>query len=85
MGERWSVMTTPEVPAVVTCAKDGKMIFLSTTGTVFYRNGVSYAQPTGTDFVKVNIQRAGTVIDVSVAENGDCWILFEDGFVQFID
>jgi len=78
-------METPEAPAVVTCAKDGKLLFLSTAGNVYYRNGISYAQPHGTDFIQVNIERAETVIDVSVGENGDAWILFQDGFVQYID
>jgi hypothetical protein len=73
------------MPTVVTCAKDGKVLFLSTEGEVFYRNGISYANPTGSNWMAVIIPRAGTVVDISVAENGDAWILFADGFVQYID
>merc|ERR1712159_431404 len=63
------------------------MLFLSTTGEVYYRNGISYSNPTGTDFVQVNIPRSETnmVVDLSVSEDGDAWILFADGVVQYID
>ena len=87
MGDGWSTISTPAVPAVVTCAKDGKLLFLSTTGAVYYRNGISYATPHGSDFIQVVIPRSetSTVVDLSVGENGDAWVLFEDGFVQYID
>ena len=71
----------------MTCAKDGKVLFLSTSGSVYYRNGISYGSPHGSDFVKVDIPRSATntVVDISVGENGDVWVLFQDGFVQYID
>jgi len=86
-GTSWTTMSTPGTPRTVTCGAQGKMLFLSTTGEVYYRNGVSYANPSGTDFVQVTIPRSATnmVVDLSVGESGDAFILFADGFIQYID
>jgi hypothetical protein len=82
-------MSTPEQPAIVTCGARGRMMFLSTAGNVYYRDGISYADPTGTSFTKVDLSNGGhvsTVITVSMSEeSGDAWLLYEDGIVQFID
>jgi hypothetical protein len=80
-------MATPGVPRTVTCGAAGKMLFLTTTGDVYYRNGVSYSNPTGTEFVQVVVPRSSTnmVVDLTVSEDGDAWILFADGVVQYID
>jgi hypothetical protein len=87
-GDGWTTMATPEVPALVTCGARGRLMFLSAAGSVFYRNGISYGQPTGTNFVKVVMTEAhqSNVVTVSVSElSGDAWLLYEDGQVQYID
>jgi len=89
LGDGWATMATPEQPAIVTCGARGRMMFLSTAGNIFYRDGISYAEQTGTSFTQVDLSQGGhnsRVITVSMAEDsGDAWLLYEDGFVQYID
>jgi hypothetical protein len=40
-------MATTGVPHTVTCAKNGRVLYVNADGALYFRNGISFATPNG--------------------------------------